>query len=82
MHKYPGVLFLFLIIGLHGSAQKKEAPPGVPKKIRGVDENCQYRPRYSAAQRRNFYPFKGSDSIVLVSFRHHWKNYPVRADSV
>lgn len=44
--------------------------------------DCFYKKVYSATQRNEFYPFAASDSIELVSFRYHFKNIPVRKDSI
>lgn len=44
--------------------------------------DCFYKKVYSATQRNQFYPFSASDSIELVSFRYHFKNIPVRKDSI
>ena len=79
------LLYLVLFILCFTSTVLGQEPPTsipVPEKIKGVDENCYYKEKYSAAKRRSFYPFSVSDSIVLVSFRHHYEDYPVKGSSV
>lgn len=46
------------------------------------DLNCVHRNRYSATQRIKFYPFDIADTIKLVSFRYHRKDYPVKQDTL
>lgn len=43
---------------------------------------CRYRNKYSAKQRRQFYPYNITDTVKLVSFRYHKNNYPVQGNSL
>jgi len=47
-----------------------------------IEENCFYRVNYSEEQRLKMYPFNVSDTVVLVSFRYHKNNYPIRENSI
>src|SRR5881275_126997 len=78
------LLFVITILGLISTAlgQKRIKTVPVSKEIKGVNENCFYKARYSAAKRFSFYPFNISDSVVLVSFRHHEDNYLIKGDLV
>lgn len=73
------LLIVIIILGVTSAALGQKIP--VPKR-QGVNENCYYKAKYSAEKRLSFYPFSISDSIVLVSFRHHENNYPIHEDSV
>lgn len=76
-------LFLLLLVVAQFPqllAQSKGRTLKVP--VTKGDLNCAYINKYSAAQRRQFYPFSVSDSIKLVSFRYHRQNYPIKGDSV
>ncbi len=47
-----------------------------------TDANCVYKARYTATQRSGFYPFNKTAIVQLVSFRHHYENYPVKPGKV
>lgn len=47
-----------------------------PKK--GIDQNCIYNNKYSESQRLGFYPLNISDTVILISFRYHNNDYPVK----
>jgi hypothetical protein len=38
---------------------------------------CKYESIYTSEQRLKFYPFSVSDTIKLVSFKHHFRDYPI-----
>ena len=71
-----------VIVGMTALGQSKIHRVPLPKVPKGADDRCVYRPKYSPAKRLQFYPFNIADTIKLISFRHHLKNYPVSRDSV
>ena len=62
------------------AAQTKAKEIKLPK-LKG-DLNCFYKPKYSPAQRNQFYPFNIAETIKLISFRYHRHNYPIKGDSL
>jgi hypothetical protein len=62
------------------TAQKSVEKVELPKPKGNL--NCLYKPKYSAKQRIQFYPFNKADTIKLISFRYHRHNYPIIKDSV
>lgn len=74
-------LLVFFLTLLQTTALSQHNPPGPPFKMIG-DRTCVYKPTYSAVQRLRFYPFSISDTVKIVSFRHHNLNHPIRKDSL
>lgn len=76
---------LLLILFVVGQFQSLTAQP-TEKKIRlpkpKGDLNCFYKPKYSATERNQFYPFIIADTIKIISFRHHRHNYPIKSDTL
>ncbi len=52
------------------------------KEVKGADDNCIYKPMYTAAQRLKKYPFNKAGKVMLVSFRYHKNNYPIKNQTV
>jgi uncharacterized FAD-dependent dehydrogenase len=50
--------------------------------VHGANDNCVYRRKYNASQRRKIYSFCVSDTIKLVSFRYQHRNYPINGYSI
>ena len=80
MMKY--IIILIILFGnfIFVSGQNKSDIEKVPK-LKG-DLSCTYISKYSSTKRLHFYPFNVSDSIKLVSFRHHKHDYPIKGDSL
>jgi hypothetical protein len=53
-----------------------------PSKQMFDNRNCIYKPKHTAAERLNKYPFNAADTIKLISFRHHYKKYPLKEDTL
>ena len=55
-----------------------------PNKYSGYKDyqKCVYTPKYSASQRKKFYPFDIVDTIKLVSFRYHKNDYPIKGENI
>ncbi|MES2777286.1 MAG: hypothetical protein V4722_24120 [Bacteroidota bacterium] len=77
----PLILITFLIGCLKNvRGQKVENQVELPR-LKG-NFNCIYKPKYSPAQRKKFYPFKIAATIKLVSFRYHNDNSPFKNDTL
>ncbi|GAA4344517.1 hypothetical protein [Flaviaesturariibacter amylovorans] len=77
------LLLLCLLLGstvaAGAQAPRREPPPPPPPTSADGDPRCRHVARYTTAQRRRFYPFRNADTVRLVSFRYHCRNYPVGA---
>ncbi len=72
------ILFLstFEVSGQHKSNQFQI------KEVKGTDDNCVYKSRYTITQRLRRYPFNKSYKVILASFRYHDKSYPIKNGEV
>ena len=73
---------LIFSLGLLISGQGQSPPGALIKEPKGTNENCIHKDKYSVSERLRFYPFNVADTIMLVSFRYHHNNYPVRKDYI
>lgn len=81
MRKIVQIIPLLFLCFLTVQAQpSKSSYLGFPK-LKG-DANCIYKAKLNAAQRKKIYPFNIADTVKLVSFHYHRKNYPVTKDSL
>lgn len=72
------LLFVGFFQSLTGQTNSKHVKLYKPKS----DSNCFYEPKYSAIQRNRFYPFNVADTIKLISFRYHRRNYSIKRDTI
>lgn len=80
--KYP-VIIILLLVSQFTLAQHKRRLPGPPvpnpqEELRSdIAGECYFSNRYSVAQRRNIYPFKNADKVLLISFNEEQGGVPV-----
>ncbi|SRR5579871_5018887 len=75
-------IFILLIAGIFQNLTAQTNAKGIKLPKRKGDLNCFYKPKYSEAQRNQFYPFNIADTIKLISFRYHRHNYPIKGDTL
>lgn len=77
----PLVLVLLIIAQIQFlKAQTSGKRVSIPVPI--GDLNCIYNAKFSPTQRNQFYPFSISETVKLISFRYHRRNYPIKGDSL
>lgn len=76
------LILLFFILGHIKSVTAQTDVEEVKLLKPKGDLNCVYKPKYSATQRSQFYPFNIADTIKLISFRYHRHNYPINGDTL
>lgn len=72
----------YLILLLYGMTLESKAQKQQTVLVMSGNLNCHYKAKYTAKQRRTFYPFSIADTVKLVSFRFNKNNIVVRKDSV
>ncbi len=76
LHTIILFLSIFEVSGQHKSNQYQI------KGVKGADDNCIHKSKYTITQRLRHYPFNRSDKVILASFRYHDKNYPIKNGKV
>ena len=75
-------LAFLLILLFQFQNMKAQTNPKKGEETFNGELNCNYKMKYTAAQRRQFYPFKIAATVKLISFRYHRHHYPVNENEL
>jgi hypothetical protein len=68
-----------LLIAWNAASQKH---PGPPEIVKGANENCIFKKKYSLEERFRMLKVEEDDTVKLVSFLYKRRDYPVSRDGV